>query len=129
MKPPRQFTHHYTLAEAKALLPRVQAWLVEIRELQKAQERAGERNAELFAEGRDLGGERINDHLRSLARLHSLFAEFQSREIQLKDLERGLLDFPSLRGDREVLLCWEEGEDDIEFWHDLESGYAGRERL
>ena len=43
------------VAEAKALLPRVQAWLVEIRELQKAQERAGERNAELFAEGRELG--------------------------------------------------------------------------
>jgi hypothetical protein len=97
-------------------------------ELQKAQERAGERNAELFAEGRDLGGERINDHLRSLAELHSLLAKFQSREIQLKDLDRGLLDFPP-RADREVLLCWEEGEDDIEFRHDLETGYAGRERL
>ncbi len=129
MKPPRQFTHHYTLAEAKVLLPRVQTWLVEIRELQKTQERAGERNAELFAEGRDLGGERINDHLRSLARLHALFTEFQTREIQLKDLDCGLIDFPSLRGDQEVLLCWKEGEDDIEFWHDLESGYAGREPL
>ncbi|HTH46631.1 MAG TPA: DUF2203 domain-containing protein [Candidatus Limnocylindria bacterium] len=129
MKLPHQFEHHYTLAEARALLPRVQAWLVEIRELQKAQDRAGERNAELFAEGRDLGGERINEHLRALAKLHSLFAEFQSREIQLKDLDCGLLDFPSLRGDREVLLCWKEGEEDIEFWHDLESGYAGREPL
>ena len=129
MKPPRYFIHHYTPAEARALLPQVQVWLTEIRALQTTQNRAAERNAELFAEGRDLGGERINEHLRSLAKLHALFAEFQSREIQLKDIERGLLDFPSLRGDREVLLCWEEGEDDLEFWHDLATGYAGRERI
>ena len=129
MKRAHQFNRHYTVAEARLLLPQVTGWLAEIRRLQLSLERADGRNAELFAEGRDLGGERINDHLRSLARLRGLFDEFHSRALQLKDLARGLVDFPSLRGDHEVLLCWEEGEDDIEFWHDLETGYAARERL
>jgi hypothetical protein len=44
-------------------------------------------------------------------------------------LARGLVDFPALLGGKEVFLCWESDEDDIEFWHDLESGYGGRERL
>jgi hypothetical protein len=129
MKRARQFARHYTVAEARVLLPQVAIWLAEIRRLQKALERAETRNTKLFAEGRDLGGERINEHLRSLARLRELFEEFRSRELQLKDIERGLVDFPSLRGEREVLLCWEEGENGIEFWHDLETGYAARERL
>ena len=55
--------------------------------------------------------------------------QFQKREIIVKDLDRGLVDFPTLRGGQEVFLCWENGEEDIEFWHDLDSGYAGRERL
>ncbi|MBI3881959.1 MAG: DUF2203 family protein, partial [Verrucomicrobia bacterium] len=53
----------------------------------------------------------------------------ERREIQIKDLERGLVDFPAILGGREVFLCWESGEDDIEFCHDLATGYAGRERL
>jgi hypothetical protein len=58
-----------------------------------------------------------------------LLQNFQKREIQLKDIERGLVDFPALLGGREVFLCWEKDEEDIEHWHDLETGYAGREKL
>ena len=129
MIPQRQFQKHYSPAEARALLPALRLWLAELRLLRRDLDRAGERTGELLAQGNDLGGERINDQLRSLGRMKELFAEFGSRELQLKDLERGLVDFPALRGDVEVLLCWEEGEDDVEFWHDLDSGYAGRERL
>jgi len=55
--------------------------------------------------------------------------EFFERQIQLKDIDRGLIDFPSFLGGKEVFLCWELGEDDVEFWHELDTGYAGRERL
>ena len=55
--------------------------------------------------------------------------EVHAHGCELKDVHRGLVDFPHLRKGREVFLCWELDEDDIEFWHDLESGYAGRERL
>ena len=58
-----------------------------------------------------------------------MLQEFQRREIQVKDLQRGLVDFPAMLEGREVFLCWEQDEEDIEFWHELDGGYAGRERL
>jgi hypothetical protein len=47
-------------------------------------------------------------------------------EVVLRDLERGLVDFPALRDGREVYLCWEEGEEQIAFWHEPDAGFAGR---
>ncbi len=129
MSQPLRFRRHFTLSEARELLPRVQNWLGEIRHLQQVVERGSGRNSELFAEGRDLGGERINDQLRDLARMRELLGEFESLEIQIKDLARGLIDFPALRGDREIFLCWQEGETDITYWHDLETGFAGRQSM
>jgi hypothetical protein len=64
-----------------------------------------------------------------MAEIRELFLEFHRREIQIKDIARGLIDFPAIVAGREVFLCWEQGEEDIEFWHDLDAGYAGRERL
>jgi hypothetical protein len=71
----------------------------------------------------------VNEWVRTLADLRLALEEFRTREIVIKDLDRGLIDFPAIIGGREVFLCWEKDEDDIEFWHDLDSGYAGRERL
>ena len=48
---------------------------------------------------------------------------------QIKSLEEGLLDFPSLRDDEFVLLCWKLGEDDIRYWHGVDEGFAGRKLL
>jgi hypothetical protein len=48
---------------------------------------------------------------------------------QVKDADEGLVDFPTLRGDEEVLLCWKLGEDEIAYWHSLEDGFAGRRPL
>jgi hypothetical protein len=67
--------------------------------------------------------------VRTWAETKQTLAEFQKREIQVKDIDRGLIDFPAIINGKEVFLCWEQDEEDIEFWHDLESGYAGRERL
>jgi hypothetical protein len=49
--------------------------------------------------------------------------------VLVKDLDRGLVDFPALRGDEEVLLCWQVGEDEVAWWHGVEEGFAGRKRL
>jgi hypothetical protein len=76
-----------------------------------------------------VGGGSVNAWVRILADLESVLVEFQRREIQVKDLDRGLLDFPAIVGGKEVFLCWEQDEEDVEFWHDLDAGYAGRERL
>jgi hypothetical protein len=49
--------------------------------------------------------------------------------VEVKDLETGLLDFPSLRDGEEVLLCWRVGEPAVEWWHRREEGFAGRQRI
>jgi hypothetical protein len=61
--------------------------------------------------------------------LQRSLGELQAMEIVLRDLERGLVDFPALRDGQEIYLCWEEGEDEIAYWHDSDSGYAGRQPL
>jgi hypothetical protein len=123
------FSKHYTLEEARALLPLVRRWLSELEARQEQLRTLDECVAALLAKGNDAGGEPVNQLVKTLARCQQTLQEFRRRQIQVKDLRRGLLDFPSLREGREVFLCWEKDEDDIEFWHDLESGYPGRERL
>jgi hypothetical protein len=124
-----QFKRHYTLDEARALLPQLRQWLVELQHARQRAARHDERASPQLAAGADLGGNAVNEWLQHLARMQKLLGEFQDREIQIKDLERGLIDFPAIIAGREVFLCWEQDEDDIEYWHDLDAGYAGRERL
>ncbi len=61
--------------------------------------------------------------------LRETLGELQEAEVVLRDLDRGLVDFPALRDGREVYLCWVEGEDEIGFWHGPDAGFAGREPL
>lgn len=124
-----QFKKHYTLASARSLLPQVRQWLERLIELRSELEKQDERLAGLLAPGCDLGGELVNAWVRTMASIKQVLLEFHSREIQLKDLDRGLIDFPAIISGKEVFLCWEQGEEDIEFWHDIDAGYAGRERL
>ena len=124
-----QFKKHYTLAEARALLPELRQWLTQLNRVRQRVSRQDRQQSEMLTAGSDLGGDSINDWLRDLADMKRLLQKFQKREIQLKDIERGLLDFPAIIGGREVFLCWEQDEEDIEYWHDLETGYAGREKL
>jgi len=124
-----RFGKHYTREEATALLPQVRAWLGRLNVLRRELERSDKRLASLMTPGNDLGGDLVNRWIRTLAEMQEVLGEFQRREIQIKDMERGLLDFPALIGGREVFLCWEQDEETVEFWHDLDTGYGGRERI
>ena len=62
-------------------------------------------------------------------RLRNLAQEINDSGIILKDLERGLVDFPALWEGREVYLCWLLGESSIQFWHEIDTGFAGRQPL
>jgi hypothetical protein len=123
------FKIHYTVEEARALLPKVRKWLARLAELRDELEKQEKRVSGLMTQGCDVGGPTVNKWVRTLADMKEQFLEFRCREIQIKDLGRGLIDFPAVIGGKEVFLCWEQDEDDIEFWHDLDTGYAGRERL
>jgi hypothetical protein len=61
--------------------------------------------------------------------LVAVVEELQGLGVQVKDLDRGLVDFPCVHRGREVLLCWELGEDEVAYWHGVEEGYAGRRPL
>src|ERR1035438_2951778 len=126
---PFQFHKHYTREEARALLPEVRLWLKRIAQLHVELEQIEGRLNGLMAPGCDLGGDLVNRWVKTLAALEEALMEFQRREIQVKDVARGLIDFPAVIGGKEVFLCWEQDEEDIEFWHELDAGYAGRERL
>ena len=124
-----QFQKHYTRDQARELLPQIRQWLDRGARLQAELEKREGRLHGLMAPGCDLGGAMVNTWVRTIADLEELYQEFRQRDIQLKDVERGLIDFPAIIGGREVFLCWEKDEEDIEFWHELDAGYAGRERL
>ncbi len=72
----------------------------------------------------------IDRDLMAAARLlQRLVSELELIGCQLKDAATGLVDFPAMDGDREVLLCWRRGEGAIEYWHDVDAGVAGRRPL
>ncbi len=126
---PHRFRHHYTREEARALLPQVRRWLEELLQDRHEAEKLDRRLEAPLAAGQDMGGTMVNRSVSLLAKMRGVFLEFHRRDIQIKDLERGLLDFPALINGREVFLCWEKDEDDIEYWHDIDAGFAGREPL
>jgi hypothetical protein len=124
-----RFKKHYTVGEARALLPQLRKWLTELHQLRQRLKQVDDRIGQMIAGGTDAGGESVNAQIKLLAEFQNVIQEFSRREIQIKDVERGLIDFPSLLGGREVFLCWELDDDDIEFWHELDAGFSGRERL
>lgn len=124
-----RFQRHYTRAEAQALLPEISSWLKELRQLHPLLSHHGDNVQHLLRDGRDAGGPEVNHWVRTLTRAAHTLQQFERRDIQLKDIERGLVDFPAILAGREVFLCWEEGEEDIGYWHELDGGYAGRTAL
>ena len=124
-----QFRKHYTREEARALLPQIREWLKHLTQVRKWLEDCDAKVQGLLKEGADVGGDLASNWVKLVAEFQKLMTEFREREIQIKDLDRGLIDFPAIIGGREVFLCWEQDEEDIEFWHELGTGYAGRERL
>lgn len=124
-----QFTRHYTRDEARAQLPEIRVWLEELQRLRRELLQLEQRLDSIMSPGTDAGGQTVNDQARNTARIHELLREFTRREIFIKDPDRGLVDFPAIIGGREVFLCWELDDEDIEFWHDIDAGFAGRERL
>ena len=122
-------TRHYSVEEANAAL----GWVAErIERLRSARERlTDEEVREALGEAAPMngGGDPGRHVSQAFLDMRSALTELQEQQIVLRDLDRGLVDFPALRDGREVYLCWIEGEDEISFWHDLDAGYGGRQPL
>lgn len=125
----RRFSKHYSVAEARELIPQLRVWFQQLQRLQRDLASYDQSTEPRLTDGDDFGGGKVNQWIRNLSGFKEILDEFNQREIQVKDIERGLVDFPAIQAGREVFLCWEIEEDDITHWHDLDSGFAGREKL
>jgi len=63
----------------------------------------------------------------NMGRLNDLVDELQQANVELKDFDRGLVDFPAVHEGREIYLCWHRGEQCVHAWHEIDAGYAGRQ--
>ncbi len=120
----------FTLAEAQSLLPRLRTLL---EELSQEWKRMSELNPEI-QKARDNaplnGYSKFGvEYVESVSHLMSLIHEIKDMGVLLKDADKGLCDFPYIKGGRMVYLCWQLGEDTIQYWHDVETGFAGRKPL
>src|SRR5215216_3955286 len=122
----------FTIQEANALLPNVRTIVTRIQRAHQKVARFRD-DAKKAAEAAEQGGGGIAQGIAYAAALTELtvqISELETLGVQLKDFERGLVDFPSLRDGRVVLLCWQLGEgDELEWWHDVDAGFAGRTPL
>ena len=120
---------HYTLDEANAALEWVGDTLVRLREAREGLSDEEAREALAEAGPQNGGGSPGRVVSEAFIELRDSLTRLQEAEIVLRDLDRGLVDFPSVRDGREVYLCWLEQEAEIGYWHDLEAGFGGRQAL
>ena len=124
------YQKHFTLAEARALLPELRKIFQDaLRRRDQIHQTEKQLGRQVKKTGGDAGGDSLHSLLFDYAQMGDQMRRIEKLGVVVKDFDRGLLDFPHLREGREVFLCWELEEDDIEFWHDLDTGHAGRERL
>jgi hypothetical protein len=128
---------HFTPEEANAALSEVRPLVERLVATRREHLAALQRQEELEGKVRGNGGgippaslasasAAVEELARELAHLVDEIAEHGA---QVKDLDAGLIDFPALRRDETVLLCWKLGEDEIRYWHRVEDGFAGRRPL
>ena len=124
------FDRYFTEGEANALLREL---LRDIEDLMATRNRIVEIRPELeFGLQKALGngGSQATGELLSLMRRVERSVErIQGTGVLVKDLDRGLLDFPAERDGRIIFLCWQYGEPTVAYWHDIDAGFAGRQPL
>ena len=128
---------HFTLEEANAavteLRPIVERAVSHRRKLAEAQRQQAALVIQIGGNGGDLQPSELREAAEAIQReataLTECVEQIDAAGAQIKSLEEGLLDFPSLRDDEEVLLCWKLGEDEIAYWHGVDEGFAGRKPL
>jgi len=120
-------THYFTLQQAQKILVEIRPLVDEIQAIrQEILSRKPEVWQVVERAAGNGGSQAASKLVREFERLDALVHQVQDMGALFKDINMGLLDFPALRNGREVYLCWKHGEKDIEFWHEIEAGYAGR---
>jgi len=121
---------HFTAEDANRALPQVRALVDQILQARQAILDARPDLWPVLEQAVGNGGsKKAGEVLQDFKRLEDGVQGLQDIGCELKDISTGLVDFPALREGREVLLCWKFDEPQVMYWHDLQSGFAGRQRL
>lgn len=127
---------YYTLSEANEMLPQL-SQLIELMQAQRRQLDLLQGRSKVVAQKTRGNGNHNPGEDVALAQatkqvddaLQAAIKQLQDWGIELKDLQTGLIDFPALREGRVVYLCWQLGEPEIAYWHETDTGFAGRQPL
>ncbi len=120
--------HSFSLEEANKMLPEIRSKVKRIVRTHRELRKLLESNRPLLETARKMGSAPVPaNYFRGLERLQADLSEVGDIGIQVKDLETGLIDFPTIRDGRTVLLCWRLGENQVGYWHEVDAGYAGRQ--
>ncbi len=124
------FSKLFTVEEANSLLPRLRELLADVSLHRDAlRERAPHLEPILRAAGANGGGRVGSEYGVEAYNLYLAIERIRELGVVLKDLDVGLLDFPHEREGRVVFLCWHPPEESVGYWHEIETGYAGRQPL
>jgi hypothetical protein len=121
----------FTVDEANELLPGIIPKLEKIQRLYAAVAELRDA-ARAAADASEFGGgmEGGTTYVTNLYQIGKLTTDLHELGVEVKDCTRGLIDFPSLRGDRVIYLCWQIGDgDEVRWWHETDAGFAGRQQL
>ena len=122
----RYFTHE----EAKQMLPIIRPLIEKIMAIRNdILARQPEMSVLLEKIGKNGGNQELSKIDQEFQTLERLVSQIQEIGIVVKDINLGLVDFPSIREGREVYLCWRYGEDTIQYWHEIDAGFAGRQLI
>ena len=122
---------HFTIQEANKVLPSVIKKFKDIvnmkNEVQRIQTEM-ETNPRYMSSFKDyvIKKQELNS---AISNLYKSIEDLENTGVMIKSIEEGLLDFPSIRFNEEVWLCWKEGETEIKFWHGKDEGFMGRKPL
>lgn len=120
----------FTLAEANRLLPQLQEHLTAVKQAKAILIRTKDEIKKASAKAHYGGGSFAGPHyISALEEISEHLQAVQELGVHVKDLDMGLCDFPHLLNGQVVYLCWKLGEDEIQWWHEINSGYAGRRPL
>jgi hypothetical protein len=120
---------HFTREEANALLPQLTQMLTQLREAKDELTDTEAHEALSEAAPTNGGGDEGKQVGVAFLEVRRLLETIEQSGIVLRDIDRGLVDFPAVMDGREIYLCWELGEDEVAYWHELETGFGGREPL
>ena len=121
---------YFTVEEANALIPELNDWVPRLQELYSLMHKGFPDIQKARSKAEYSGGSTYGtDYLNVALKANQISKNLEKKGCVIKGIEMGLVDFPSIREGKEVYLCWKIPEQEIRYWHDLDTGFSGRQPI